>query len=929
MPRLPVPGSDDNTWGDILNEFLEVSHEADGTLKDEGVLASKAPLANPTFTGSVTVPSPVNTTDAATKGYVDSASSAVTPDADGSTKGKLKLAGDLGGSADSPTVPGLANKVDTTRTVNGHALSSNVTISKSDVGLSNADNTSDTDKPISSATQAALDLKLESVVAGTNITVDNSDPINPVISASSSGNTSPRAVGGTPYRVTGLDNYFSSLSDRENSAVNIVIIGDSITIANCVNGEAAWSYMFLNEMNQQWYNFVPRNGLRYAQGNDPGSTTTYYNGAVPGFLSSSGTTSSSGTAGYASTFSNGQTATYTATMDGVSVLYSTDPSYGSITVRDGVGGTSLGTIDCSASTKSGNIWTSASLTSASHTIELTSNGNTKIEGLYAHASDRSTGVRVWPVAHTGWKTSDFLADSSTYLDFIQNMQPDLVIIATGTNDNDATTYVNDVNTLISNITGVAANTDIAIWVPYVNANFTTAKLDAMRSNIESSSIPSIDAASMLNDAPSEGTKWAGYGVHPNVYLATALGQEAAVYLGGKPLDDISKNLALKASRYNPYFTGDAQFASGKIQFTNFLAVPYMSMYGGTSNAQITLIPHSVSTAFGGVGSSLGFGTGSAATDTSIERSAAGQLRINAGQGTLQANLAPSLNAQTGTSYTLTLADAGKHITRTNSATSTQTLPQNSDAAIPVGTIINITNLGAGVVYFAAGTGATVTGAVSLSQYQAGQMIKIGTNSWNIITSSNSIASWPFNYAVGDYVLLSQGVGTSYIAANPASTVSSSNNLVNYAPFRITKTIKTNELQINVTGANNGASAAVRLGLYSDSGGRPANVIADGGVSSINTTGMKVLTFTEITLVPGCYWTAVTMQNLNTSDTNPSYAGALYSNQAAPETTPTASSAMYPYFYSTNITGSFANSPTIFTARSGTPKIGHVWMKISG
>jgi hypothetical protein len=33
LARLPVPGSDDNTWGTILNDYLEVSHNADGTLK--------------------------------------------------------------------------------------------------------------------------------------------------------------------------------------------------------------------------------------------------------------------------------------------------------------------------------------------------------------------------------------------------------------------------------------------------------------------------------------------------------------------------------------------------------------------------------------------------------------------------------------------------------------------------------------------------------------------------------------------------------------------------------------------------------------------------------------------------------------------------------------------------------------------------------
>lgn len=49
------------------------------------------------------------------------------------------------------------NVVLASRTINGKPLSSNVTLSKSDVGLSAVQNTSDADKPISTATQAALD----------------------------------------------------------------------------------------------------------------------------------------------------------------------------------------------------------------------------------------------------------------------------------------------------------------------------------------------------------------------------------------------------------------------------------------------------------------------------------------------------------------------------------------------------------------------------------------------------------------------------------------------------------------------------------------------------------------------------------------------------------------------------------------------------
>jgi hypothetical protein len=33
MSRLPIPGSDNNIWGNVLNDFLTVEHNSDGTLK--------------------------------------------------------------------------------------------------------------------------------------------------------------------------------------------------------------------------------------------------------------------------------------------------------------------------------------------------------------------------------------------------------------------------------------------------------------------------------------------------------------------------------------------------------------------------------------------------------------------------------------------------------------------------------------------------------------------------------------------------------------------------------------------------------------------------------------------------------------------------------------------------------------------------------
>jgi len=46
MSRLPVPGSDDGSWGTVLNDFLSVSHASDGTLKSSQVAAAGAEVTS-------------------------------------------------------------------------------------------------------------------------------------------------------------------------------------------------------------------------------------------------------------------------------------------------------------------------------------------------------------------------------------------------------------------------------------------------------------------------------------------------------------------------------------------------------------------------------------------------------------------------------------------------------------------------------------------------------------------------------------------------------------------------------------------------------------------------------------------------------------------------------------------------------------------
>ena len=73
-----------------------------------------APLASPTFTGTPAAPTATagtNTTQIATTEFVTGAVALATiTDATTTAKGKLQLAGDLAGTADAPTVPGLSLK---------------------------------------------------------------------------------------------------------------------------------------------------------------------------------------------------------------------------------------------------------------------------------------------------------------------------------------------------------------------------------------------------------------------------------------------------------------------------------------------------------------------------------------------------------------------------------------------------------------------------------------------------------------------------------------------------------------------------------------------------------------------------------------------------------------------------------------------------
>ena len=85
------------------------------------------------------------------------------------------------------------------------------------------------------------------------------------------------------------------------------------------------------------------------------------------------------------------------------------------------------------------------------------------------------------------------------------------------------------------------------------------------------------------------------------------------------------------------------------------------------------------------------------------------MAVNLVGGTTSASAALAFNAQTGTTYTFVLADAdNKLVTASNAAAQTYSIPTNASVAFPIGTQLNIIQIGAGQVTVNAVTSGTTT-----------------------------------------------------------------------------------------------------------------------------------------------------------------------------------------------------------------------------
>lgn len=196
-------------------------------------------------------------------------------------------------------------------------------------------------------------------------------------------------------------------------------------------------------------------------------------------------------------------------------------------------------------------------------------------------------------------------------------------------------------------------------------------------------------------------------------------------------------------------------ASAMRTLGNSIDTSFVDLKGGTSGQMLTkasgtdldftwVTPEigDITAVVAGTGLSGGGTTGSVTvsidTGTTVDKTTAQTLTnktltapvINGGLINL------TLNAQTGTSYTLVAGDSGKLVTMSNASAITLTIPPSVFA---VGEQINIAQTGAGQVTFAQGSGVTIvsTGATASApkiakQYAAATVICTASNTFLVI-----------------------------------------------------------------------------------------------------------------------------------------------------------------------------------------------------
>jgi lysophospholipase L1-like esterase len=318
-------------------------------------------------------------------------------------------------------------------------------LTKAQVGLSNVDNTSDTDKPVSTAQQAAIDAKVaNAITSGVTNVAPSQDAVFQALAAKADLSDIPSGGSGDTAALF-APRWQSALANAHSAQVSAIFVGSSTTAGSNATVSTNRYVDQLGNLLHKQFNAGAATGGRHVPLADTGWTT---GGTV--------TTDVSDLSNYSRILNAGASLTRTIpNCTGFDVYFVQGPGSGSFTVTIDGGTPTTVTPDASgAAGRHDGTWTSTALTRGTHTLVITAVSTCNISSVYAQDSDATTGVRLYNSGRASTTASSFTSNTTMWQRAANLPNTALVVLMLGANDYassvDPATFKANILTLINN-----------------------------------------------------------------------------------------------------------------------------------------------------------------------------------------------------------------------------------------------------------------------------------------------------------------------------------------------------------------------------------------------------------------------------------------------------------------------------------------------
>ena len=605
----------------------------------------------------------------------------------------------------------------TNKTLTSPAINTPTGITKTDVGLANVDNTTDANKPISSATQTALDLKA------------------PLASPTFTGTVT--LPSGTVTSTMILDGTILNEDINASAAIALSKLAtDPLARANHTGSQTASTISDFNEAAQDAVGGTLGSGLTYTDA----SNTITVDSTVVQLRVTNVTDTEIG-------YLDGVTSAIQTQMDAKAPLAS--PTF-------------TGTVNAAALTLSGDLTVNGTTTTLNSTTLSVDDKNIVLGDVATPTDTTADGGGItlkgatdktfnWVDATDAWTSSEHInlaSGKAIYLNgtletataqTLTNKTIDAasntltgVVTLTGTQTLTNKTLTSPTLTtpalgtpasgVLTNATGLPVSTGIS--------GLGTGIATALAVNTGSAGAPVLFNGALGTPSSATLTSATGLPVSTGV---SGLGTGVATFLG----TPTSANLLAAVS--DETGTGALVFATSPTLTTPTLGVATATSINSTTiPSSVTLVStaaaQTLTTKTIALGSNTISGTlaefNTALTDADFATLAGTETLTN--KSLTDPKITISRNTQT-TGYTLVLADAGKLVTMGSASAQVLTVPTNASVAFPIGTQIMVTQYGAGKVQFSSSaTIRSTPGNFLRAQYSSATLTKIATDEWLIV-----------------------------------------------------------------------------------------------------------------------------------------------------------------------------------------------------